>query len=107
MGLVYCEMVANGVLAKELKKVLAFSQQQNPFSAGEGDNLILRIRKALSYAPSQMTPELVKELHASKEIKPPLVVELVMFLEVLQTLHWIILFRMVQERARKEEGEGG
>jgi len=82
VGLVYCEILGNQVLA--LKRVLVFSQHQNPVGGSEGDDLILRIGYALSYAH-----------------RPPMMV-VVTFLATLQALHRITLFQIVQESAWKE-----
>jgi len=107
VGLHYCEVLDNVVVAGALKEVMTFLGKKETHGKKDMEQydssieqLILQVGKALSYAPSQMTPELVKELHASEYVTPAMIVELVTFLAVLQTLHRIISFQIVQKKER-------
>mmetsp|Transcript_25557 Transcript_25557/g.46999 ORF Transcript_25557/g.46999 Transcript_25557/m.46999 type:complete len:466 (+) Transcript_25557:109-1506(+) len=98
VGLQYCDVLENSILAEELKKVLAsaavaYQDDQNHDNAIA--SLVLQVGNALSYAPSRMTPRLVNQIRASDDFTPVMIVELVSFLAILQMLHRIISFHIV------------
>jgi len=102
MGLTYCQVLENQILGNMLKEVLSFCEEADQTDkelGNEACTLVVDMGKALSYTPSRMTPELVHRLHASEEVTPQMVVELVTFLAVCQVLHRVISFQKVHERA--------
>lgn len=101
VGLHYCEVLGNAVIAGELKEVLTLLEKETQSKDMKDDGIepliLIKMGKALSYAPSRVTPKLVKDLHSSEHVTPAMIVELVSFLAVLQTLHRIISFQIVLE----------
>jgi len=102
VGLGYCDILQNAVVAGALKEVLTFVEKERAHheKSIEVEALILKVGKALSYAPSRVAPEMVKSLHSSENVTPAMTVELVTFLAVLQTLHRITSFQIVQKECR-------
>eukprot|EP00984_Skeletonema_dohrnii_P011146 scaffold4429_cov81-Skeletonema_dohrnii-CCMP3373.AAC.9 len=99
VGLGYCDILENAVIEGELKEDLAFVEKEEGTQCTDKsiELLILQVGKALSYAPTRVTPEIVKSLHSAENVTPAMLVELVSFLAVLQTLHRIISFQIIQK----------
>ena len=69
VGLQYCDVLENSVLAEELKKVLSSAAvaPQDDQNHGNGiTSLVLRVGNALSYAPSRMTPRSVNQIRLGR-----------------------------------------
>jgi len=99
VGLGYCDILENAVVEGELTEVLAFVEKEEgtQYFDKSIEPLILQVGKALSYAPTRVTPEIVKSLHSAENVTPAMIVELVTFLAVMQTLHRIISFQIIQK----------
>jgi hypothetical protein len=102
VGLGYCDILQNAVVEGALKEVLTSVEKERAHhdKSIEVEALILKVGKALSFAPTRVTPEMVKSLHSSENVTPAMIVELVTFLAVLQTLHRITSFQIVQKECR-------
>jgi len=92
IGLQYCAILENSVLAGELKEVLDARTSVDQGHDGDFASLVLQVGNALSFAPSRMTPELVDQIRSSDSFTAGMVVELVSFLATLQMLHRITCF---------------
>ena len=89
IGIEYCHILENPRLEAMLLGITncRFGNEELHDGNSQYTQLILKVGKALSYAPSGMTESLVREIRECPELTAAMLVELVSFLATVQMLH--------------------
>ncbi len=99
VGVQLCDILQNARLRASLQAIRTARKGRVSSDSVHDDvfsSLVLKVAKALSYSPSRMTPELVKQMRAMSDVlTAPMLVELVSFLATIQMVHRIEVYNHV------------